>query len=338
MGSDGGVVRIRQTWAQHASSLIVAALYSLYSVAFARPALRTGVVVAAVYLTFFLFSTRFGVTLTEEAAVLHGFRRRIIPWRSVQDITVERWGGSRTVVVWEANRQHRLRAPLSFFPRDPRFEEKYDAIVEWWLTHGGQRQDPSPGRLTQWPSRTPQPPPVLVSPSRTWPTVVVTGLAMLADAVVVTMAMWWPRSETTLGPMTITGGRLPETGLLLAGTVIVGLALGVGVSIRARRRVAPATEKVRRRPASSNRGVITAVAGAVASAAVMVPLAWARAAPLLMPAAFIAVSLAVGVACLTSAPWVRRLETDGRLAVPTVGPFWLPPPLGDARTLGRSAR
>jgi len=65
-------------------------------------------------LELWLVARWFGVTLTSQAAVVHGLRRRTIPW----------------------NRVAPLRYPTSApFARDRRFPEKAAFIGHWWLTH-----------------------------------------------------------------------------------------------------------------------------------------------------------------------------------------------------------
>ncbi|MFC4607597.1 hypothetical protein ACFO9E_07195 [Streptomyces maoxianensis] len=91
-------------------------------------------------------SSRLGITLTTSAAVVHRFRRRVIPWSDVQAIRIESFMGSRTIVLNEANgRRTELLAPITgFLSRDRRFEEKFHTIGHWWLVHRGPDWNPVP--------------------------------------------------------------------------------------------------------------------------------------------------------------------------------------------------
>ncbi len=68
-------------------------------------------VYAVLFLAVFVSDRWPQVTLTPEAAVVRKFRRRVIPWTSVLDITVDRRNGARSIVLLEADRVTRLRAP-----------------------------------------------------------------------------------------------------------------------------------------------------------------------------------------------------------------------------------
>lgn len=80
----------------------------------------------------------FGVTLTPDEAIVHNLRRRRIAWRDVRTVQIERFSGTRIVVLYEANgRRTRLRAPMAgFLNRDNSFEEKFHVIGQWWVRHG----------------------------------------------------------------------------------------------------------------------------------------------------------------------------------------------------------
>ncbi|MCP3819298.1 hypothetical protein NLX86_14660 [Streptomyces sp. A3M-1-3] len=119
----------------------------------AGPVLVTGLVLWLVApLVAVVSSSAFGITLTTSAAVVHNFRRRVIPWSDVQAIRIEPLMGSRTVVLHEANgRRTRLRAPMTgFLSWDRRFEEKFHTIGRWWLDHRGPEWTPVPPPRTWW--------------------------------------------------------------------------------------------------------------------------------------------------------------------------------------------
>ncbi|WP_369225394.1 hypothetical protein AB5J52_31550 [Streptomyces sp. R39] len=118
-----------------------------------EPVLATGLVIWGVLLPLVLITSRsFGITLTPSAAVVHGFRRRSIPWSDVQAVQIESLFGNRTVVIYEAGgRATRLRAPSTgFLSWDRGFEEKFHTIGRWWLDHRGPDWIPVPPPWTPW--------------------------------------------------------------------------------------------------------------------------------------------------------------------------------------------
>jgi len=81
-----------------------------------------------------IVSRGFGVTLTPDALVSHGMRRRVLPWSEITGITKDNLLGTRRVVVHlRDGRTVRLRAPIGGFPWDPDFERKFHTIGQWWL-------------------------------------------------------------------------------------------------------------------------------------------------------------------------------------------------------------
>jgi hypothetical protein len=84
--------------------------------------------------------------------VVHDLRRRTIRWADVQGIWVESSMGVRRVVICEAGgRLTRLRAPITgFMSQDAAFEEKFQAIGEWWLRHRGPDWAPLPQPWRSW--------------------------------------------------------------------------------------------------------------------------------------------------------------------------------------------
>jgi hypothetical protein len=74
-----------------------------------------------------------GITLTPDAAIIHQGRVRVMDWRGVADISVEKEFGYRIVVIRGLDGQRlKLRAPTSFLDR--RFDEKVKVIRACW--HG----------------------------------------------------------------------------------------------------------------------------------------------------------------------------------------------------------
>lgn len=83
-----------------------------------------------------LGTLRFDVTLTPWTAELRR-PRRVIWWRDVRTIRVEKRWLSRRVVIYELDgRRTRLNAPITgFLVWDKHFEDKYHAIGTWYLEH-----------------------------------------------------------------------------------------------------------------------------------------------------------------------------------------------------------
>ncbi|MFJ4619510.1 hypothetical protein [Streptomyces sp. NPDC088812] len=89
----------------------------------------SGALIAVVAVTFLPGSDR--VTLTPDALVVVGLRRRRIPWAHILRLEVRRSLGVRQVIVWTVDgRGTTLQAPTS--PGDPEFEAKVRTLVEWW--------------------------------------------------------------------------------------------------------------------------------------------------------------------------------------------------------------
>ena len=88
-------------------------------------ATRVGCAVAA-------FTARgYGVSLTAEALVLSGDRRRAILRTNIRRLEVQRTlGVSRVAVYTTDGRRTMLPAPMSFL--DPEFDRKVQTITEWW--------------------------------------------------------------------------------------------------------------------------------------------------------------------------------------------------------------
>jgi len=117
-------VRLSSSWFQSASVLMALALFA-----------------AIWFLTWW-----FGVTLTPEAAHVHGLRARTIRWSQVAAVQTEGFGaGSRRVVLYEMDgRRTPLRAPITgFLAWDRTFDAKATVIHDWWLTHSGTAYDRS---------------------------------------------------------------------------------------------------------------------------------------------------------------------------------------------------
>ena len=86
----------------------------------------------------FLMSQSFGITLTPTEARVHGVRRRTIRWSDVRAVTTEKKLGTRYVILHQADRRTRLRAPITgFLITDRDFDAKYHTIGQWWLAHRG---------------------------------------------------------------------------------------------------------------------------------------------------------------------------------------------------------
>ena len=100
--------------------------------------LVAGTIFVLILLLIVLLSRSFGVTLTPTEARVHSLRRRVIRWSDVRAVTTQNVLGTRFVVLHEANRRTRLRAPVTgLLVWDRSFEEKYHTIGRWWLDHRG---------------------------------------------------------------------------------------------------------------------------------------------------------------------------------------------------------
>ena len=80
----------------------------------------------------------FGITLTPDAAVVHGFGRRRVPWSEVQAVTVERYVIELRIVLWTARDKVPLRAPMTTFALgEQAVLRAYHQVGQWWLAHRG---------------------------------------------------------------------------------------------------------------------------------------------------------------------------------------------------------
>ncbi|MGW6790801.1 hypothetical protein [Streptomyces chartreusis] len=89
----------------------------------------TAAVVASVVVAFLY--RRHGVSLTNDALILLGDRRRQIPWTDILRLEVQRsCGVSRLAIYTTDGRCTMLRAPISLF--DGEFDQKAQAVVRQW--------------------------------------------------------------------------------------------------------------------------------------------------------------------------------------------------------------
>jgi hypothetical protein len=87
----------------------------------------------------FFVIDRQGITLTPEVAA------RRVPWAEVQAVTLEPTGwGATAVTLWPADRKRlRLHAPTRAFTwENPRLEEEWRTIGDWWVAHRGTDWQP----------------------------------------------------------------------------------------------------------------------------------------------------------------------------------------------------
>ena len=202
---------------------------------------------------------RDGVTLTAAGPVVRGFRSRLVPWTAIRDVRTESSFGSRFVVLVEPTRRTRMPAPITGpLQRDPDFESKLAEIQAWWMAHRGPDWRPA--------DRLPAPGPrqeTIVMATRAWPAQAVTGVIGLSGAGGVAAATWWPRKETTFGPVTVVGGRLPETAWFLAGAVVLGGIAGVVLGLRAAKRGLRPTRRTTIESATPTRAILAVAAAGV---------------------------------------------------------------------------
>ncbi|HEV2636204.1 MAG TPA: hypothetical protein VGX23_13710 [Actinocrinis sp.] len=80
-----------------------------------------------------------GVDLTPEAAILRGWRRRVVPWTEVDGVVAERVGGSTVACLYLTERRRvRLQAPTGgSFKSSKRFQPQFHTIGQYWTAHRG---------------------------------------------------------------------------------------------------------------------------------------------------------------------------------------------------------
>jgi hypothetical protein len=82
--------------------------------------------------SFAYFTREEGVTLRPDGVVVHKTRKRVIEWRGVTDVSVEKKFAYRSVVVRDATgRRIRLPAPGGYL--DHGFDDKARVIQSCWL-------------------------------------------------------------------------------------------------------------------------------------------------------------------------------------------------------------
>jgi hypothetical protein len=97
-----------------------------------------------------------GVYLTPEAAVIHGRRRRTVPWLQVQAVLshVNSNGTSAVQLVLENGEQVTLPFPKSLWRKgDALYEGDLQRIDQWWLAHRGESWRPSRQEESQPPDQ-----------------------------------------------------------------------------------------------------------------------------------------------------------------------------------------
>jgi len=86
-----------------------------------------------------------GVDLTPEAAVIHGRRRRRVPWLQVQSVVshVSSNGTSAVRLILENGEPLTLPFPKALWRKgDARYERDLERIDQWWLAHRGESWRP----------------------------------------------------------------------------------------------------------------------------------------------------------------------------------------------------
>jgi len=85
-----------------------------------------------------------GITLTEQHAIVHNVRTRVVAWPDVVDVEVGAW--SNVVVLITSQGRIRLRGPTGRRSAPLAAE----MIITWWLQHGGT-PPPRPTRVLDDP-------------------------------------------------------------------------------------------------------------------------------------------------------------------------------------------
>jgi len=86
-----------------------------------------------------------GVDLTPEAAVIHGRRRRRVPWLQVQSVVnhVNTNGTSAVRLILENGEAVTLPFPKTLWRKgDAQYEHDFQRIEQWWLAHRGEHWHP----------------------------------------------------------------------------------------------------------------------------------------------------------------------------------------------------
>jgi hypothetical protein len=93
---------------------------------------------------------RSGVTLTPDALIVHGVRRRRITWHDLQAVSLRRrLGGAALVVTERDGRQYRLPCPRTgLLLWDGDFGAKAMTLQRWWVEHRGDAW-PAPGLTSE---------------------------------------------------------------------------------------------------------------------------------------------------------------------------------------------
>jgi len=84
-----------------------------------------------------------GVDLTREAAIVHRFRRRTVPWQEVQAVVRYGNGSMGVRLILEHGKPVTLLAPRtqSGFGA-AQFDRDFQRIDQWWLAHRGESWRP----------------------------------------------------------------------------------------------------------------------------------------------------------------------------------------------------
>jgi hypothetical protein len=88
-----------------------------------------------------------GVELTPEAAVIHGRRRRTVPWLQVQSVVghVNSNGSSSVQLILDSGEPVTLPFPRTLWREgDTGFQRDLERIGQWWLAHRGDSWRPVP--------------------------------------------------------------------------------------------------------------------------------------------------------------------------------------------------
>lgn len=86
-----------------------------------------------------------GVYLTPEAAVIHGRRRRRVPWLQVQSVVshVNSNGTSAVQLILGNGEPVTLPFPKTPYRKgDATYERNFQSIDQWWLAHRGESWRP----------------------------------------------------------------------------------------------------------------------------------------------------------------------------------------------------
>lgn len=130
------------SWKQNLVGILCGLLFAVWIFAHGKPWVALPYLVLTCVAVVLQFVVRtLGVELTPEAAVIHGRRRRRVPWLQVQSVVshVNSKGTSAVQLILENGEPVTLPFPKTLWRKgDARYERDLERIDQWWLAHRGE--------------------------------------------------------------------------------------------------------------------------------------------------------------------------------------------------------